>query len=483
MNSTPSSDSRRQERDHHSSYKRTYFNHEIFKERISFFLESKLSGYNLDIGWGWYQHYPNSCVVDLSVVALKWNINRDRLQFDMDLLAGEDNQPSSYSLPFADNSFDSATMISVFQYLKNPRTLIRELQRVLKPWAKVYIIWMEGHWLSRLRTAPWNSEDIKELLWFYWIPSELEIIPFSEAKYTSIGYVWTRVDTKQLFSLSFTVPEHDLYATNLPEVKEDAGSQLVNVLQSPAVASLEDTGFVSYKIAQVQAGLAKLGEYPVTSLGIELKEHIQSFCEELYRSRGIKLLCFNSDHPIFWDMMTQSQPFSIACAVLEWNVSTKLDWELGELLRQSIKQSWKFPGISLSLWSLSPFVKPDASAASLLGIFSYTPLNSFAVDFKEATLVRCQQVLKKTVTSGSDEKFLLAQKRKSLLFLYCRLFQAHKQSRKIEELIVLKEQILSTNLPVVGSSRIEIDLLDPVFIDTVRHASVIGGDYNEWYWG
>src|SRR5687768_16103224 len=105
--------------DHHGSYRWSYFGEEN-KSRISHFLGKRLSGRNLDIGGGWYLYYSNSVVVDLSPVCLASNPAQEKLQFDIEQLA------QGKKLPYPDHSFDSATLVSVWQYVKNADALIKE---------------------------------------------------------------------------------------------------------------------------------------------------------------------------------------------------------------------------------------------------------------------------------------------------------------------------------------------------------------------
>ena len=99
--------------DHHGSYQGTYFDHRI-KQRIQHFLLQRLSGKNIEVGGGWYLSYPNSTVVDLSSVCLKHNPAKEKLQFDLDTLV------DGKRLPYSANSFNSSTLISVWQYLQPP---------------------------------------------------------------------------------------------------------------------------------------------------------------------------------------------------------------------------------------------------------------------------------------------------------------------------------------------------------------------------
>jgi len=123
--------------DHHGSYQWTYFPDEI-KQRIKFFLLKRLRGKNIEVGGGWYHSYPDSVVVDLSSVCLKHNPAKEKLQFDLEII-GEGKK-----LPYKDNSFNSATLISVWQYLQHPKAVLGELERILKPGAEIYLINGQG---------------------------------------------------------------------------------------------------------------------------------------------------------------------------------------------------------------------------------------------------------------------------------------------------------------------------------------------------
>lgn len=113
----------------------TYFN-EIIKQYIEFFLSKRLKGRNLEVGGGWYLSYPNSDVVDVSPVCLEYNKAPPERKHIFDL----ETIPEGAKLPFGNNTFDSATMISVIQYLPNPWKVVGEIERVLKPGSELYII-------------------------------------------------------------------------------------------------------------------------------------------------------------------------------------------------------------------------------------------------------------------------------------------------------------------------------------------------------
>lgn len=82
--------------------------------------------------------HPGSTVVDISPKALEYNPANEKIEFDLDDIQ------LGRKLPFPDHSFDHATMISVYQYLKGGKKFRDELMRVLKPGAELYIINMNG---------------------------------------------------------------------------------------------------------------------------------------------------------------------------------------------------------------------------------------------------------------------------------------------------------------------------------------------------
>lgn len=161
--------------DKHGSYQWTYFVEEV-KQHIEFFLQQRLAGKNLDVGGGWYLSYPDSDVIDVSPVCLEYNIappERKHL-FDLDSLA------EGQALPFEDKSFDSATFISSWQYLSHPWEVIRELERVLKPGAEIYIINGDGAGLSEMIVNNSCSKDIIKSFEEQGYDTLVEDIPDSE---------------------------------------------------------------------------------------------------------------------------------------------------------------------------------------------------------------------------------------------------------------------------------------------------------------
>ena len=107
------------------------------REVLTEFFRDRISPNNLDIGSGagTERYAPSSTALDHCKAALKKSESRRKVLFDLEKIAeGE-------KLPFRDNSFGSATMVSVWQYLNVETTLLlEEIERVLSDDGKLFII-------------------------------------------------------------------------------------------------------------------------------------------------------------------------------------------------------------------------------------------------------------------------------------------------------------------------------------------------------
>ena len=258
--------------DNHSSYQWTYFNEHI-KQNIEYFLLKKLKGRNLEVGGGWYLSYPNSAVVDLSSVGLEYNLapSKDKHQFDLELLEhGE-------SMPFLDNSFSSATLVSVWQYLKYPKKVLEELERVIRPGGEVYVINGQGSGLSECMVGTSKSDSISEFFKNLGYDTVIENIPTSQS-----------IDTFQ--SVCVAMPERDLFGTI--SAIENKGARVKRdreISDNPSIF-LED--FLSYEMRKVRGLLSELSTYPVTKYSRDYLLRVEAYSDELYESTGVVPLVF-----------------------------------------------------------------------------------------------------------------------------------------------------------------------------------------------
>ena len=232
--------------DHHGSYQWTYFADEI-KQRIQYFLLQKLNGKNIEIGGGWYLSYPNSVVVDLSSVCLEYNPAKEKLQFDLDTI-GEGKQ-----LPYEDDYFSSATLISVWQYLRHPKAVLGELERILKPGAEIYLINVQGAGLEECIVEASRTEILQKFFQELGYDSLIEHIPTFGGK------------VRELQSVCVAMPDIDLFGEAPSRIrnKEQREKQDENLCQDPSIFINE---YVDWQMKNVASKLAKLSTFPEQSI-------------------------------------------------------------------------------------------------------------------------------------------------------------------------------------------------------------------------
>lgn len=250
--------------DHHGSYQWTYFG-EAVQQRISYFLSERLHGRNIDLGGGWYLHYPNSTVVDLSSVCLNYNPAREKLQFDLDELG--ENQ----TLPYADHSFDSATLVSVWQYLRKPEAVVSELQRLVRPGGEVYIINGQGAGLDDCVVGPRNSQAVQKYFSNLGFDTLIEHIPISDKPIT-------RYHGDEFQSVCIAMPEPDLFDGMRSRIKDKEKRAQTDreICQRP---DLFNDQFRNYELTQMAQPLIRLAEYPITQYSKDYLEKIEAFSQ------------------------------------------------------------------------------------------------------------------------------------------------------------------------------------------------------------
>ncbi|MBS3138922.1 class I SAM-dependent methyltransferase [Candidatus Woesearchaeota archaeon] len=90
---------------------------------------SHLQGKNVDLAAGSVCYVPYSVVVDFSEEMLHLNPSQEKVVANLE-----------EKLPFADESFDSASLVFVVNYIKNVHQLFAEVHRMLKPNGRVVIV-------------------------------------------------------------------------------------------------------------------------------------------------------------------------------------------------------------------------------------------------------------------------------------------------------------------------------------------------------
>src|SRR3990172_3382604 len=279
--------------DHHSDYQWTYFLEEV-KQNIELFLEQRLTGKNLDLGGGWYLHYPNSDVIDISSKALEFNLapKERRHQIDLDDIA------DGKKLPFEDKTFDSATFINSLPYVKDPWALATELERVLKPGAEVYAINQEGAGLPECfgnqmsRSSTVVSEFAK-----HGYDTLVENIPDAGGQYGYPGGAFK--------SVCIAFPRKSKLSAHRREYKQKFSAK-------------EFMKKIAEKESEIEISkLEQINDYPITKYSFELKEKIEKLSQEYHSKTGNTPIFFSDiSQQVEFDMSLPKKEAHISCEVL-----------------------------------------------------------------------------------------------------------------------------------------------------------------------
>ncbi|MDE1868918.1 MAG: class I SAM-dependent methyltransferase [Candidatus Micrarchaeota archaeon] len=415
--------------DHHSSYQWTYFTEEI-KQFIDFHLAKRLTGRNLDIGGGWYLPYQNSDVVDISSKALKYNPAPKYRKHHLDL----DAISKGKKLPFGDNTFDSATMISVIQYLKAPWDVIYEIKRVLKPGAELYIIGAQDAGLYELR---------------------------AERGFDNMGQVAKRIMSKNYDVLIEPIPTPQANTTEFSSIcvamPDENG---VSAIRDKSRRMQEARSFDSKKFLRAWAvqeerievsKLNQIREYPITKYAKELLERIERFAKEYSKTTGNIPIFFNESLPQEFHMwLPYDHPF-IYVATISCRESERFPRVPDEMLKhhgiRASNYSGFLPGTAADLDAL--LNKPDKEDMLHFARFlSITKLNSAAIDLEKRIWASVMQ-------SGTFD-YLVEVYRANAAMLHSTASQ-NKQKRRVDALIEKKMHIESRPDIISGHGSFEFE--------------------------
>jgi SAM-dependent methyltransferase len=443
--------------DHHCSYQWTYFD-ELIKQTIDFFLAQRLEGKNVDIGGGWYLPYPNSDVVDVSPVGLKYNLapKERKHQFDLDTIA------EGAKLPFEGHSFDSATLISVWQYVKEPFKMMAELERVLRPGGEVYIINGQGAGLDECKVNSSHTNAIIQSLREKGYRTWWEQIP-------------TLGGSEAFQSVCVTLPGGAIKKRTLD--KERFLDQ-----------------FLEHEARICRDKALQIAEYPITKLAGELRRRANAFSKEYAAATGATPYVFSEyELPPALSMLFRVKPTFLhpdsplsTLAIL--NEPQGLDaWDMRSAL---MKKHGFSASVHANYFSSSGIQAPQDIERALKGMLRPGSLSSE----EDCTSKMREKLLRFAVTVPVNEnaELLHADIRRAAgqgwggaakqlreyggAMLYQQCMQ-HKQRRGIDGLIARKEEILAEPKNIVGWGRFDVPI--DMLYEIKKAIRKMGGHYSQ----
>lgn len=445
--------------DGHGSYQWTYFADEI-KQRIEYFLTQRLHGNNIEVGGGWYLSYPDSVVVDLSSVCLESNPAKDKFQFDLDTI-GEGNQ-----LPYKDNSFNSATLISAWQYLQHPREVLGELERILRPGSEIYLINGQGAGLKECIVGASKTESLEQFFQGLGYDTLVEHIPDLNG------------GVREFQSVCVAMPERDLFGEAISRIKnkEERQKQDEEVCQD---SSIFMNAYRDWEIRNQVSRLAKLSTFPVTKFSQEYLERIESFSQEYSQETGGIPLVFveHGFEPELAMMLPDNKFFRGAIFLMgvDAPVTNGLEGPEDAILNKHDLgfcrhvNYFKYPTKNSLLKACESFrLEPENRWKGILG--NETELEKFADFIASLGLNSFTQQLQSQMYERLQPNVEDLEKRiqKQKGFGFYRATHAHKQKRNIDELLKKKARIESENIPVIETRKLDYWSLIPEMRKFVR---------------
>ena len=428
--------------DSYGSFQGTYFEDTI-KKRIKFFLGQRLNGRNIEIGGGWYLSYSNSTVVDLSGVCLQHNPAKEKLQFDLDEIE------KGRRLPYSDASFDSATLISVWQYLRHPKKVIKELERILKPGAEIYLINGQGAGLSECIVGVANSAGIEIFFRDLGYDTLVEDIPDYIHRVGEFKSVCVAMLDKDLFDKKSRIKN-----------KTQRQKRNQDICENPQLFT-ED--YRDFEARRISVSFAKLSRFPITVYSREFLADVENFSREYYSQTGKIPLVF-IEHAIESELslLVPDNSFSVGLAFIgEKNIGG--DHSFQDKLSKKYKCNFIFystyfhPATTVSELTerCAAFELEKGSYFGGSGngselerytrFISAIALNSYTRDLQSKVL----GVLKPKVEDLEER----LKKEKAHTYFY--LGNETKQRRRIDDLISAKYQIENEGIPIVGTSEFD----------------------------
>ena len=438
----PASKPNEAEWDRHSSYQWTYFAEPV-KERISYFLSQRLGDDNLEVGGGWYLSHPGSTVVDISAEGLKHNPADHKIQFDLDDLG------TGSHLPLPDDSFDSATFVSVWQYLEHPEAVLAEMARVIRPGGEMYLVHGRGAGIEELKKGASTPEEVQAFFQQRGLDTVMEDIPTADNK------------TGEFRSVCVAMPGANVFGETVSVVRNKAARVAENaaIQRDPQLFS---EGFIYHDLHERARALSQLRTFPITQYSLDYRERIEAFTKEYQEKTGLAPL-------IRADLVTapeigmlipeRSSPYFTISTIGEQQISDSLLSELTQKHGIELTQHIGLLGrltmeeLGVLLGSIDT-VSEDTQEGrmnlrvvnTLVGILASIGTNSSVRELQE---VIYQPLL--AAVPDLDERI---KNRETLKYKY--LTSNYKQKRIITDTIQLKQQIIAGEHEIVGEGSLDV---------------------------
>jgi ubiquinone/menaquinone biosynthesis C-methylase UbiE len=358
-----------------------------------------------------------------------YNEARKKVQYDLDYLGIE------FKLPFKDHSFDSATMISVWQYLENPVAVLKELERVLVPGGEVYVINGDGAGVEGLVKNASRSEDIRKIARKCGYDTLLQTIPGMNGKRDTFKSVCIAMPGNTLFG-----PHSHVYQKRGKVWAVGTSRQFLD-------------NYAEWELRKIMERLSQLKAYPITEYSLNYLETCERISQRFHEKTGKFPVLYAESHQLEVDMyvkggfimshelamedMGSKDSFGEFVRSLGMNPGFGQNYaSIREYVRMHIEGKDGLPKVKDYEdcgfeWHDSSVQERKNAIHSLANFIASVPLNSYTKGLQQSLLERLEK------EEPSIRENIARAKARRLYYLCCE----YKQRRGIDKLIELKKRL------------------------------------------
>lgn len=352
-------------------------------------------------------------------------------------------------------------MISVWQYLADPKSVLTECERILLPWSELYIINNKNAWLQELKKQPATileiANQITEL--GYQVTIEDIYVPgynLDEWQCAIVKMPWDRQlhlleDIRDHVCWSILDSSESHYMTSSDTWESciyDWNGEMVAIIwdsQNPfhttgtVVRSKLSQDFLELELLRARYYFTLLQRYSPTEYSKQFLQKVKQKAEEVKNAtRNEVLIWFEWLEVEFNLMREESKSWVYIAEITNWAIDSACTYYsswIGVYNGHPIQKILASENFSIPLHQWDSWIMPK-----ILNFLSYSPLDDFTKEQQVILLKKVIQYAKKNLMWDNntfvnwEKRFFEELQKRRVLFFY-NLFNPHKQERKVVELL------------------------------------------------
>jgi hypothetical protein len=379
------------------------------------------------------------------------------VQFNLEDVARTNALGRHNRLPFRDQTFDSATLVSVWQYVHHAPELMREFVRVLKPGSEVYIINKPGAHLDSVPCPqPTDPRMVERQVRAMGYDTLIETIPVDEPPFSAVVVA---------------IPDRNGVSRIIDKERR---------IKDEASLSANPKDFLMYfsgwEAERARAVLVQLAEHPITQHSKEYVASADELTKESQERFGVTPVLFlEHDTPATLHLLTPNDnPFATLVLLHKDGTHRENEHEIYNHLRELMVPR-KISGIhhmnylgvesTPELWRKIDKLRDNDERGrcdnewwsnevnKLTSFIAAVPMSTATAELQKQVYEKLKKVPRlgkwEMWTTPLDKKIKQARN----FNLYCAVSE-YKQRRRIDKLVEAKKRIIEEGIPVAGTARL-----------------------------